>query len=163
MAKSRLLNERLAAVVAGLRHGEMIFLGDAGGGVHRSSLVPLSPDVEQIDLGVVPGVPSLAHLLPVLHEVGDIEAAIVTEDMRTAYPEGRQLVDDVFGAEHVHELRYLPDFYRLRDRVKLFVHTGDYHVHANVVLVGGYPSPDIPLQWLVSDDWRTELFGPDRT
>lgn len=30
--KKRILNERLAAIVAGIRHGEMLFIADAGSG-----------------------------------------------------------------------------------------------------------------------------------
>ena len=160
MARTRLLNERLAAVVATLRHGEMIFLADAGSGTHPSSLVPLAADVERLDLGIAPGVPSIRDLVTAITAAGDIEGAIVTEDMRNAWPEGRTFLDETFGPDHVHELTYLPDFYLVRDRVKLFVQTGDYNVHANVILIGGYPSPEIPMKWLVSSDWRTELGFP---
>jgi D-ribose pyranase len=155
--KNRLLNPRLAAICAELRHGEMVYVADAGSGTHAKSLVPLAEDVEILDLGVVTGVPSLADLLPVLCEVGDFEAAIVTEDMARANPEGRALVESLFGQTNVHEMRYLPEFYQLRNRVKVVVQTGDYAVHANVVLVAGYPSPAIPLEWLTSPTWLADL------
>jgi D-ribose pyranase len=77
--------------------------------------------------------------------------------MARANPAGRALVADLFGEANVHEMRYLPDFYRVRDRVKVFVQTGDYAVHANVVLVAGYPSPVIPLEWLTSPTWLEDL------
>jgi D-ribose pyranase len=121
----------------------------------------LASDVEYIDVGVVTGVPSLADLLPVLCDVGDFEAAIVTEDMSRANPEGHQLVESLVGAANVHAVRYLPDFYLLRDRVKAVVQTGDYAVHANVVLVAGYPSPAIPLEWLRSSEWFTQMGQPN--
>lgn len=155
--KRRLLNPRLAAVCAELRHGEMVYVADAGSGTHAKSLVPLAGDVEVVDVGVVTGVPSVADLLPVLCETGDFEAAIVTEDMARANPEGRALVNALFGEANVHEMRYLPEFYQLRDRVKVFVQTGDYGVHGNVVLVAGYPSPAIPLDWLTSPTWLADL------
>ena len=28
------------------------------------------------------------------------------------------------------------------------VQTGDYGVHAQVILIAGYPSDDIPMEWL---------------
>lgn len=155
--KPRLLHERLAAVVSTLRHGEMIFLADAGSGTSKAALVPLSPDVEVIDLGIVPGTPSLHDLLPVLAQVGDFEAAIVAHEMSNANPAGHALVVDTFGAGNVHEVPYLPDFYKLRDRVKVFVQTGDYAVHGNVILIAGYPSPPIPMEWLVSSNWFSSL------
>jgi D-ribose pyranase len=161
--KKRLLNARLAAVCATLRHGEMVYVADAGSGTHAKSLVPLADDVEVIDLGVVTGVPSVADLLPVLCEAGDFEAAIITEDMERANPDAHALVQSLFGAANVHEMRYLPEFYALRDRVKVFVQTGDYAVHGNVVLVAGYPSPAIPLEWLTSKTWLTDLAGEQPT
>jgi D-ribose pyranase len=42
---------------------------------------------------------------------------------------------------------YIPDYYDLRDRCKLFVQTGDYGVHRQAILIGGYPSPNIPLRF----------------
>ena len=164
--KVRLLHERLAAVVSQLRHGEMVYIADAGSGTSAASLVPLSPQVETIDLGIAPGLPSVGDLLSVLCEAGDFEAAIVTEDMIRTNPEGRKLVSELVGEENVHELRYLPEFYQLRDRVKVFVQTGDYSVHANTILVAGYPSPPIPLKWLTSPTWLLELSdgqAPDST
>ena len=107
--------------------------------------------------GIAPDLPRVSDLLPVLCEVGDFEAAIITEDMRSANPQGRKAVVELLGEDKVHEMRYLPDFYRLRDRVKVFVQTGDYAVHGNVVLVAGYPSPPIPLHWLTSPTWFDEL------
>lgn len=137
-AKTRLLSGRLAEVLATLRHGELIFVADAG-----NNLSTLPPGVETLDLGVVTGVPSLEQILPALRDTGDIERAIVADQMRGVNLERRALVDEIFGAEHVREVPYLPDMYRLRDQAKLVVQTGEYTVDGNVVLVGGYPSADI--------------------
>lgn len=158
IAKARLLNSRLAEALATLRHGEMIFVSDAGAGVSANSLIPLAPHIEVLDLGVVTGVPSLRQLLPLMKEAGDLEGAIVASEMRDSNPEGRTLVDEVFGVEKVHEVTYLPDMYKLRERAKLVVQTGEYTPHGNVILIGGYTSPDIPMEWLTSLEWREELF-----
>lgn len=155
--KVRLLHARLAAAVSQLRHGEMVYIADAGSGTSAASLVPLAPQVEVVDLGIAPGLPTVHDVAAVLCEVGDFEAAIVTEDMAAAYPRGREEVDALVGPANVHEMRYLPDYYRLRDRTKVFIQTGDYAVHANIVLVAGYPSPPIPLRWLTSSEWFEQL------
>jgi hypothetical protein len=39
------------------------------------------------------------------------------------------------------------------------VQTGDYTPHANVVLVGGYTSADIPIDILTADDPMGTAFG----
>lgn len=158
--KTRLLHERLAAVVSQMRHGEMIYIADAGSGTSPASLVPLSPQVEIIDVAIAPGLPTTKDLIAVLTEVGDFEAAIVTKEMVTANPEGHAFVSNLFGGSNIHEMRYLPDFYHLRDRVKVFIQTGDYAVHGNVVLVAGYPSPPIPVSWLTSSAWFEEMAAP---
>jgi D-ribose pyranase len=135
----------------------MVYVADAGSGTSAASLVPLASQVEVIDLGIVPGLPTVADVVSALWAVGDFEAAIVTTDMKAAHPDGHRFVTDLAGPAALHEVRYLPDFYRLRDRAKLFVQTGDYAVHANVVLVAGYPSPPIPLHWLTSSTWFDDL------
>lgn len=155
--KIRLLHERLAAVVTSLRHGEMVFIADAGSGTSAKSLVPLADDVEVIDIAVAPGLPSVADVLTVLYEAGDFETAIVTEEMRAANPGGRVEVERIFGENNVRQIPYLPDMYELRDRCKVFVQTGDYTVHANVIIVAGFPSPKIPMEWLISSRWFNSL------
>jgi D-ribose pyranase len=155
--KVRLLHERLAAVVSQLRHGEMIYIADAGSGTSAASLVPLSPLVEIIDVAIAPELPTVNDVVSVLWDVGDFEAAIVTEDMPDANPPGHTFVANLAGHGNVHQMRYLPEFYELRNRVKVFIQTGDYSVHGNVVLVAGYPSPPIPLRWLASPTWFQDL------
>lgn len=155
--KMRILHPRLAAIVATLRHGEMIFVSDAGSGSSSKALIPLDPGVEYIDLGVVTGVPSFADVVGALCEVGDFEAAIVSSGLGKANPECLAFLEGIFGEELVHKIPYFPDFYPLRDRVKVMVQTGDYGIGANAFLIGGYPSPNIPLDWLRSSTWFEEL------
>jgi len=148
-SRRRILNQRLAAALADLRHGEMIFVADAGSGTHPKALRALDSAVEVLDLGVSTGVPGVADLVAVMAETGDLEAAIVTNDMERHNPEDLGRLVEMFGAERVHKVNYIPDFYDLRDECKLFVQTGDYKVHANVIVVGGYPSADIPIELLL--------------
>lgn len=148
--KVRILNQRLAAAIADLRHGELIFIADAGSGTSAKALRSLSPDVEILDLEVVTGVPTIDDLVPVICDVGDIEACIVTREMRSANPQGFAMLSGLFDPGHIYEVPYIPDYYDLRDRCKLFVQTGDYRVHANVILVGGYPSADIPMDMILN-------------
>lgn len=79
--KKRILHERLAAVVASLRHGEMLFIADAGSGTSSKALYPLDSSVEYIDVEVVTGSPSFEDIVTTLVACGDFEGAIVTEDM----------------------------------------------------------------------------------
>ena len=148
MAKTRILNERLAAIVASLRHGEMIFVADAGSGTSPKALHPLDPSVEHLDLGVVTGSPSFRDVVGAIVATGDVEAAVVTDVMPEVNPGDHPFLVDLLGAANVHHMPYVPDYYELRDRCKAVVQTGDYGVHAQAILVAGYPSDDIPMSWL---------------
>lgn len=145
MPKRRILNEQLAAVVARIRHGEMIFIGDAGSGTCSQALYPLSPAVEYINLEAVTGEPTFEGVIRTLSEVGDFEAAIVTEDMPIQNPTAFGIVEELFGKK-IFQVNYAPDYYELRDRCVAMVRTGDYGVHAQAIIIAGYPSADIKFE-----------------
>jgi len=130
--KRRILNKELAALVAQIRHGEMIFIADAGSGTSPKAMYPLDPSVQYIDL----------------EAVTDFEGAIVTEDMLELNQKDYQTVEKLFGKENIHVMHYIPEYYQMRDRCKAVVQTGDYGVHAQAILIAGYPSDDIPMEWL---------------
>ncbi|MDO4160825.1 MAG: maltose acetyltransferase domain-containing protein [Prevotellaceae bacterium] len=54
--------------------------------------------------------------------------------------------------EYVHynirQIPYIPDYYRMRDRCKAVVQTGDYGMHAQAILIAGYSTDKIPMEWL---------------
>ena len=146
--KKRILNEWLAAIVATIRHGEMLFIADAGSGTSEKALYPLDPSVEYLDLGVVTGSPSFKDVFTTLIECGDFEGAIVTENMLAENQAAYQVVEDSLGKENIHVMHYIPEYYQMRDRCKAVIQTGDYGIHSQAILIAGYPSADIPMQWL---------------
>ena len=146
--KKRILNPRLASIVASIRHGEMLFIADAGNGTSGKALYPLDSSVEYLDLEVVTGSPSFQDIVSTLVEVGDFEGAIVTDVMSELNPKDYQFITDLMGKENIHEMNYIPDYYQMRDRCKAVIQTGDYGVHAQAILIAGYPSADIPMKWL---------------
>lgn len=146
--KKRILNERLAAIVASVRHGEMLFIADAGSGTSAKALYPLDPSVEYLDLEAVTGSPSFQDIVSTLVEVGDFEGAIVTDLMPELNPKDYSFLAGLLGEKNIHIVPYIPKYYQLRDRCKAVVQTGDYGVHAQAILIAGYPSEDIPMEWL---------------
>lgn len=146
--KKRILNSELASVVANIRHGEMIFVADAGSGVSSKSLYPLDPDVKYLDLGVVTGSPSFQELVSTLFDVGDFESVIITDLMETLNKKDFDFLNNRLLRESIHVMPYIPEFYEMRDRCKLVVQTGDYGAHAQAILVAGYSTEDIPMEWL---------------
>lgn len=148
MMKKRILNERLAAIVASIRHGEMLFIADAGSGTSTQALYPLSADVEYLDLEAVTGSPSFQDIVSTLVEVGDFEGAVVTDLMPRVNEKDYSFLVDLLGEEHIYQVPYIPDYYQLRDRCKAVVQTGDYGMHAQAILVAGYSTDCIPMEWL---------------
>ena len=146
--KKRILNERLAAIVASIRHGEMLFIADAGSGTSAKALYPLDSSVEYLDLEAVTGSPSFEDIFTTLVECGDFEGAIITEDMVKLNQKDYQTVVKTMGQNHIHVMHYIPEYYQMRDRCKAVIQTGDYGIHAQAILIAGYPSEDIPLKWL---------------
>lgn len=146
--KKRILNPELAALVAQIRHGEMVFIADAGSGTSNQSLYPLSGEVDYIDLAIATGLPSFQDVVSVLLEAGDFEAAIITEDMPQVNQADYGYLIDQLGQERITQVNYIPDYYELRDRCKVVIQTGDYAPHAQAILVAGYSTDLIPMDWL---------------
>lgn len=160
--KRRILNERLAAIVASIRHGEMLFIADSGSGTCQKALYPLSPTVEHLDLEVVTGSPTFEDIVRTLAEAGDFEGAIVTEDMPDQNPKDYAILVELFGKEKVREINYAPEYYDLSDRCKAVVQTGDIGIHAQAVLIAGYPSADIDIKILLGEEKFTTTPKKDR-
>lgn len=146
--KRRILNQKLAAIVASLRHGEMLFIADAGSGTSTKALYPLASNVEYLDLGVVIGSPSFKDVFSTLIECGDFEGIIVTEDMIELNQKDFHIVEKAFDFKNIHISHYIPEYYQMRDRCKAVIQTGDYGIHAQAILIAGYSSDDIPMKWL---------------
>lgn len=116
--KKRILNPRLAAIVASIRHGEVLFIADAGSGTSEKALYPLDPSVEYLDLEAVTGSPSFQDIVSTLVEVGDFEGAIITDVMPELNPKDYQFLVELMGKENLHEMNYIPDYYQMRERPK---------------------------------------------
>lgn len=161
--KRRILNERLAAIVASLRHGELLYIGDSGGGVRKGSLYELDQDVEYLDLGIVSGSPSFEDVVRTLKEAGDFEAAIVAEDMEEDNEKDFNMLVELFGRDHVHEINFAPETYEVRNRCVAVVQTGDIGRHANAILVAGYvDDPPIALDIVMGKKKYTTTPKSDR-
>lgn len=128
LKSSQLLNGRLAAVLTTLRHGDRVVVADAG--------LPVPDGVETLDLAVAPGLPSLAHLLPVLRDAAVLDEVVVATDMQRVNPARRTLVDEVFTDVEVREVPH-EEIEAQLSQATLIVQTGECTPYANVVLVGG--------------------------
>lgn len=81
-------------------------------------------------------------------EVGDFEAAIVTDLMPQVNQKDYSFLTGLLGEENIAQVNYIPEYYQLRDRCKAVVQTGDYGMHAQAILIAGYSTDKIPMEWL---------------
>jgi D-ribose pyranase len=127
---STLFNQRLAAVVAGLRFGEIIVVADAG--------LPVPRGVETLDLALTHGVPSVRDVLEVLRAELVVEEIVVASETAKVNPTVTAAVDEVFAATGT-KVRAIPhdDVEGLLATAKLVVQTGETTPYGNVLVVGG--------------------------
>lgn len=141
MKRKGFLNAELAGIFATLKHGEMVFIADAGSAHSKKSLYPIADDVEYYNIGQVIGVPTVEDIVKTAVEIGNIEGAVLPYGIDELNPEFHAMICDSVGEENLHEINYAPEFYDLRNRCKAVIQTGDYGFGCNVILVGGF-SPD---------------------
>ena len=105
---------------------------------------------------------SFEDIVRTLVEAGDFEGAIVTEDMPDQNPKDYGTLVELFGETKIHQINYIPEYYELCDRCKAVVQTGDIGIHAQAVLIAGYPSADIPLDVLLGKEKAATIPKKDR-
>ncbi|BFO04903.1 MULTISPECIES: D-ribose pyranase [Pseudomonas] len=129
MKKTGLLNVALSRVVAGLGHGDILVIGDAG--------LPVPPGVELIDLAVTPGVPDFASVLQAVLGEMQVERHVLAEQMLEVAPPALAQVQGLQGQLGVRELLSHQAFKELCRQAKAVVRTGECKPYSNIALVAG--------------------------
>lgn len=129
MKKTGLLNVALSRVIAGLGHGDILVIGDAG--------LPVPPGVELIDLAVTPGVPDFASVLQAVLGEMQVERHVLAEQMLEVAPPALAQVQGLQGQLGVRELLTHQAFKELCRRAKAVVRTGECKPYSNIALVAG--------------------------
>lgn len=128
MKKSGLLNARLAAIVAGIGHGDLLVVADAG--------LPVPPGVECVDLAVTGGVPRMLDVLTAVAGELQVERFVLAEELlarATPLPdEVRTLFPDAAEDTLTHA-----EFKALTRSAHAVVRTGEFTPYANVILAAG--------------------------
>ncbi|MDC8758395.1 D-ribose pyranase [Janthinobacterium fluminis] len=128
MKKTPLLNSALSQLIAGMGHGDMLVIGDAG--------LPVPPQVPCIDLALTKNIPGFLDTLRVVLAEMEVEKAIVAQE--TA------LVSPAIDAGITALLPYTPldpvpheQFKQLTAKARAIVRTGQFTPYANIILVAG--------------------------
>jgi D-ribose pyranase len=128
MKKNGILNRRLAGVVAGLGHTDLLVVADAG--------LPVPPGVPCVDLAVACGVPPLRDVLRALAAELAVEALTVADELLAR---GDALPEELEALFPGAPLARLPHdaFKRLTAGARAVVRTGECTPYHNVVLTAG--------------------------
>lgn len=121
MKKSGILHAELSAVVAGLGHGDLLVIGDAG--------LPVPPGVRCIDLAVTLGVPPMLDVLDAVLSEMCVEAAFRADE---AAEVGAKIDTRVACETVTHEA-----FKARTAHAVAVVRTGEGTPYANVGLISG--------------------------
>ncbi|MDR3428481.1 MULTISPECIES: D-ribose pyranase [Silvimonas] len=132
MKKTALLNAALSRLIATLGHGDMILIADAG------MPTPLhAPDVQIIDLALVPGTPGFSQVLAAVLSEMQVQSHVIATEMVAAQQAPLTALAehaDVLGERKVLSHEALKTLSR---DARAFIRTGECTPYANVMLVAG--------------------------
>ncbi|WWO73900.1 D-ribose pyranase [Histophilus somni] len=138
MKKTKLLNASLSHYIATLGHTDSLVICDSG--------LPISNQVERIDLALEAGVPAFLQTVDVVISEMFVEHAVVAKEIREKNPQIHDaLLDSLrklseqqgncIAVEYVeHE-----EFKVLSSESKAAVRTGEFSPYANIILYSGVP------------------------
>ncbi|MCU7241123.1 D-ribose pyranase [Pseudomonas peradeniyensis] len=131
MKKTPLLNIALSRTIAGLGHGDILVIGDAG--------LPVPPGVELIDLALTPGIPDFASVLRVVLSEMQVERHVLAEEVFQALPPGLAEVERLHAGGELGQRQVLShaEFKTLCRQARAVVRTGECKPYSNIALVAG--------------------------
>nr|WP_245362868.1 D-ribose pyranase [Pseudomonas sp. BP8] len=126
-----MLNIALSRTIAGLGHGDILLIGDAG--------LPVPAGVELIDLAVTPGLPDFASVLRVVVSEMQVERHVLAEEIFQVVPPGLAEVEALFDQSLLGTRERLPhsEFKVLSRQAKVIVRTGECQPYSNIALIAG--------------------------
>ncbi|MBJ9974306.1 D-ribose pyranase [Pseudomonas sp. S75] len=131
MKKTALLNIALSRTIAGLGHGDILVIGDAG--------LPVPAGVEIIDLALTPGIPDFASVLRVVLTEMQVERHVLADEMFQASPPGLVAVEEqhALGLLGTRERMSHEAFKRLSRGARAVIRSGECKPYSNIALIAG--------------------------
>lgn len=128
MKKTGVLNQDISEVIAGMGHGDMLVVSDAGLAI---------PDcVWRIDVAVKPGLPTVLDLLKVIREELQVESIVIPDHLKDHCPDLLSELKKLYPDAKINEVpteTYKEKAYQS----KAIIRTGECTPYANVILVSG--------------------------
>jgi D-ribose pyranase len=128
MKKTTLLHAELSALVAGLGHGELLVIGDAG--------LPVPRGVPCIDLAVTANVPRMTEVLAAVLQELAVERATLADELPARSPQVHRRIVELLDGVPQDSLPH-DAFKALTAGARAVVRTGEFSPYANVILHAG--------------------------
>ncbi len=128
MKKIGIINQPIAAVIAGLGHTDTLVIADAG--------LPIPAEVQRIDLALTKGIPAFVDTLRIVLGEMQVERAIVADEMLKVSPDLYQAVKTLLGNVPIETLPHV-DFKGQTHAARAVIRTGEFTPYANIILVAG--------------------------
>ena len=128
MKKTALLHAGLSQLVAGLGHGDLVVIADAG--------LPVPAGTPCIDLALTRGVPSFDQVLQALLSEMQVERAVLAEEALQRSPGFVDKVGERLPGVPVERLSH-DELKRRSATARAIVRTGEFTPYANLLLYAG--------------------------
>ncbi|MBI5564671.1 MAG: D-ribose pyranase [Chloroflexi bacterium] len=128
MKKTPLLNVELSEVIAGLGHGDLLVIGDAG--------LPIPLEVRRIDLALTRNVPGFVDTLRTVLAEMQVQSVIIAEETGQISPQILEAIKQLLPDTPIEFVTHQALKTRTHDAVAM-VRTGEFTPYANIILVSG--------------------------
>lgn len=128
MKKLGTLNQPISEVIAGMGHGDMLVIGDAG--------LPIPSGVRRIDLALTQGVPEFLRTLEVILSELQVESAVIASETAAVSPEIYGGIKTLLSTTPVVAVSH-EEFKQLNRQAVAIIRTGECTPYANIILKSG--------------------------
>ncbi|SMD17000.1 D-ribose pyranase [Sporomusa malonica] len=128
MKKLGTLNQPISEVIAGMGHGDMLVIGDAG--------LPIPSGVRRIDLALTQGVPEFLRTLEVILSELQVESAVIASETAAVSPEIYDGIKALLSATPTVLVSH-EEFKQLNRQAVAIIRTGECTPYANIILKSG--------------------------
>jgi len=128
MKKTPVLNVELSEVIAGLGHGDMLVIGDAG--------LPIPLETRRIDLALTRDVPGFVETLRVALTEMQVQSVIVAEETGQVSPHILEAIKKLLPDTPIGFVTHEALKAKMPEAIAA-VRTGEFTPYANIILVSG--------------------------
>lgn len=128
MKKIGIINQPIAAVMAGLGHTDTVVIADAG--------LPIPDRPQRIDLALTQGIPAFLDTLRIILTEMQVERAVVAAEMIEVSPDLYRAVKTLLANIPLETTPH-ETFKQQTHSARAVIRTGEFTPYANIILVAG--------------------------